>query len=359
MKRIFSIAILLYVFITNSHAQSTVSVEYNRISEGTTAVYQLTTDGKSSVWRFISTDFQGINARSEEGDLFFKSFKIGCCVVFNNPIKYYDPSGHVLGDAAIAGLLTAEVAADFVTAGALTGFEAGVDAMVLGEALNEVGENFLVSLRQSTKAFEISEGAEGLSPNQAMGVYKAKRDIGLGLTERQRATSNVIVNHRPTAHLPVRVYAGDNGMIDGIDNHGNSIYVNKSESSLYGEQEDRNESLRAPNTQTIWTDDNDVINWFMQETGGDYKFTVSYSDFGLNIGTDDISHAAVQGEGRYVYTAGYAEVRNGTLYLRNHSGHYRPGQESLRLSEPIWRGLRNGGVLDFNNIVYGTYQRAQ
>lgn len=75
MKRIFSIAILLYVFITNSHAQSTVSVEYNRISEGTTAVYQLTTDGKSSVWRFISTDFQGINARSEEGDLFFKSFK--------------------------------------------------------------------------------------------------------------------------------------------------------------------------------------------------------------------------------------------------------------------------------------------
>lgn len=303
--------------------------------------------------RFISADNQ-LGASMLQTDAYNRY-----AYTINNPIKYYDPSGHVLGDAAIAGLLTAEVAADFVTAGALTGFEAGVDAMVLGEAVDEVGANFLVSLRQSTKAFEISGGAEGLSPNQAMGVYKAKRDIGLGLTEQERATSDIWVGNRPTAYLPKQWGVGDKDVEDGIDNHGNNIYANKSKSNLGNEQRDRDNRLRRRNTPTIWTDDNDVINWFMQETGGDYKFTVSYSDFGLNIGTDDISHAAVQGEGRYVYTAGYAEVRNGTLYLRNHSGHYRPGQESLRLSEPIWRGLRNGGVLDFNNIVYGTYQRAQ
>lgn len=301
--------------------------------------------------RFISADNQ-LGASMLQTDALNRY-----AYTINNPIKYYDPSGHVLGDAEIVGLLTVEVAADFVTAGTLTGIEAGVDIAVAGEAVQEVGEGFLVALRQSTKAFELSGGAEGLHPHQAMSAYKAKRDIGLGLSDRDRATSDVWVNYRPTAYLPLRVTLDDNGIVEGIDNHGNAIYPNKSGSNLGNEQQTRNNGLRMRNTQTVWTDDNDAINWFMQETGGDYKFTISYSDYALNIGTDDISHAAVEGEGRHVYTAGYAQVRDGTLYLRNHSGHYRPGEPSLRLSEPVWRGLRNQGILDFNNIQYGTYTR--
>ncbi len=75
MKRIIGISILLNVFMVNSHAQSTLSIGYNRISEGTTSVYQLTTDGKISVWDFISTNSQDMIGLSSKGEIFFKSFK--------------------------------------------------------------------------------------------------------------------------------------------------------------------------------------------------------------------------------------------------------------------------------------------
>lgn len=280
--------------------------------------------------RFISAD-------NQPGGSIYQSDALNrYAYTLNDPIKYYDPSGH-------CGCMAAFLAIGEVFTAIFTGGEAIPEEIALDGALdeNEVGADFLAGLRETR-----SRG--GVSNEQCMAIYNSKKDAQEGLSIAQRTSIREPARpyYRPFAYPPT---AGE----AGLDNYENSIFHNQSEGEIRREVKNRNEADPA-RVRRLSSREHGYQAIADQIGGGEpYKFTVSFDDYQLSISTDHITHAALESVegGGHVYTAGYVQLRNGDLYVNDQSGHYRPSQESLKLAEPIWRSLRRYG-LQFNNIRY-------
>ncbi len=182
----------------------------------------------------------------------------------NNPIKFSDPSGHdPLTDVKIGLLFTAEAVLDIAADGALTPEELEIDA------------DFYSALRASRRVYDETQGRSGISQDEAIKAFKGKRDANRGRSLDER-TSNRDWNAntgRPNAYKPIT----SNGYGEpGIDDHGNSIYANKSPLQLQDEQTTfarnyENQTLSFGSTR----DGNAGITQLLNESTGikPYKFT--------------------------------------------------------------------------------------
>ncbi len=258
----------------------------------------------------------------------------------NNPIKFSDPSGHdPLTDVKIGLLFTAEAVLDIAADGALTPEELEIDA------------DFYSALRASRRVYDETQGRSGISQDEAIKAFKGKRDANRGrsLDERTSNRDRNANTGRPNAYKPIT----SNGYGEpGIDNHGNSIYANKSPLQLQDEQTTfarnyENQSLSFGSTR----DGNAGITQLLNESTGlkPYKFTLSFDDYQISIGTHDkCTHAALESQqgGGHVYTAGHVWMDNGQLQVVNETGHYQTSFGSLKMSDPVWR------TLGFTNIEY-------
>lgn len=286
--------------------------------------------------RFISADSRLASGKYQV-DVFNRY-----AYTINNPIRYSDPSGNtVLNDIAIAAFFTAEAVADVLTDGALTPEEVEIDA------------DFFAALRTSRKAFTDTEGSEGISQDQAMKSYKSKRDAESGKSLDDRTSDKTKDQFgRPKAYKPM-----PSCMETGIDNHGNIIYYNKSPDQLESEQRTFNKNVHDGllHYSSTKIDREAVIELIADYSDANhpYKFTLSFDDFELNVGThDQCTHAALESDrgGRHVYTAGHVWMGNdGYLNVTNETGHYHTNVSSLKMSDPIWR------TLGFNKIKYFQY----
>lgn len=250
----------------------------------------------------------------------------------NNPVKYYDANGHIAGVTALALLLQGLVA--FLTDGAAIPEEVAADAVIAEE---ETGADFMNALARANHAGAIDD-------EQSFRVYRAVRDVIAENDPAERFNAGYPDAWRPINH-------GYVGMTTpGQDNFGNVFYSNTQSANLEKELATAEQRF-ANGTAARYTEYEEIGQRL--NTGESYKFVLSFDDYSLKIGTDNISHAAVEGNGEYAYTAGYAQVNNdGDLEISNRSGHYRPSMNSLRVSAPLWQMLKDAGMLDFNNIVY-------
>ncbi len=286
--------------------------------------------------RFISADDQ-LGGKMLQTDVYNRY-----AYVINNPILYYDPSGHELGDEAISAVLLVglEVGADILTAGALTEVEVAVDAELAAEAVTEVGDDFLHALRQSRVAGTVDD-------NKAVSMYKAKRDA---------------MNPHAERNLTQEVHNPRTGSVSQEDEYGNDVFTNVGSPNAEDLESEMNtlenfrQRFESTGQYTVYGDDNASIGKAYQFPMKQFKFTLSFDDYSLKVGSsfgDELKHAAIEGRGGKVFTAGTADLEaDGRLIISDFSGHYRPTKPSLRMSDPIWRMLRNKGYLNFTTIVY-------
>jgi RHS repeat-associated protein len=286
--------------------------------------------------RFISAD-------NQPGGSIYQSDALNrYAYTLNDPIKYYDPSGHCGCFAAFLGI--GELFAAIFTGGEAIPEEIALDA-ALEEA--EMDAGFIAGLEDSRTRGEITEA-------QHASLYQNKR----------AATNGVPVENRVT---PRRAYIRGNVVqgYRGEDQMGNVIFYNNrlsEDANLGGDLELRmgflDEDIARNPGRMIWSDDYQTIAQSLNN-GGEYKFTVDVENYQLRIADPDpdlgINHDVVtrRGPGKPVYTGGYVRIQNGDLYINNHTGHYRTTEESLRLSAPIWRDLQLNHGLNFENIIYG------
>ncbi len=288
--------------------------------------------------RFISADNQLGGSRYQNDALNRYAYTL------NDPVKYYDPSGHALGFLEIGLVLGIEAVGAVVTDGAALPEEIALDATMI-EAGEEVGVDFLNALRETRASGQVSN-------EQCISIYKAKR----------------------SALLPggsqYEIHPGGLGIEDdprtiGRDIHGNDVFNNIGSADAVSLQYEIAEAAnyKNPNYADLFpnTDDLQRIGGAMERTKGfgGFKFALSFDDYSLRIShnylDDYVKHSLLTGEGREgrdVFTAGTVDIENGNLIIRNYSGHYRPNKESLKMADPIWRMMRNNGYLNFNNIIY-------
>lgn len=259
----------------------------------------------------------------------------------NNPIKYFDPSGHsVLTDIEIAAFFTAQAVVDVLTDGAATVPELELDM------------DFFEAMRVSRRIYEQTNGAEGISEDEALKIYKGKADANSALSIDDRTSDKTLGEYyRPKAYKPMPF-----SQEAGIDNHGNYIYYNKSEIELYYEKADFNELVQNNRVEhsTTRTSSYHQVYEITRRTDANrpLKFTLSFDDYHLSVGSFDdgdmITHPAIESQqgGGHVYTAGQAWYQNNTLFLSNETGHYATDFNSLKMSEPMWR------LCGFDNIQY-------
>jgi len=260
----------------------------------------------------------------------------------NNPIRYSDPTGHtILTDIEIAALFTVEAVADVLTDGAATPEELEIDA------------DFFAALKTSRKAFSDSKGAEGLSQDEAVKSYKGKRDAKNGKSIDERTDDKTPVDNTPGANYRPKAYKPmPSCSAPGIDNHGNIIFYNKSPDQVVSEQRafERNKQLETLKyASTRLNKDNLIELLNSSNPRNPYKFTLSFDDYELSIGTHNkCTHAALESQngGGHVYTAGHVWMNNGTLVVDNETGHYSTNFSSLKMSDAVWRSL------GFDNISY-------
>lgn len=232
----------------------------------------------------------------------------------NNPVQYTDPSGHVISDLLINVLMTiAEVATE---GGAVAGEE------LLDAAAEEVGPDFLEGWKMSRPRLMSEEDRSTLR-----NVYKIRRERLASLSSQNRCLNG---ESRNALEVPF---------------FNNNRYENL-----------KDELLKAKVLQdkpysgiVRYHQEEDIINAL--RTGERYKFTLSTKDFTLRIGSLQITHAVVEGEGNPVYTAGIVQFEDGKLILTNHSGHYWPTVPSMRMSAPFWNMMK-GQMLNFSSIIY-------
>lgn len=300
--------------------------------------------------RFITADDQP-GAELTESDALNRY-----AYTLNNPIKYCDPSGHFLSDLAINILLTiGDVAMDVASDGTFAIGELELDAaikaatrearieMINQQGEKEVGRDFLSALKKNR-----TPGPEGEA--QLRNIYKAQRDVG--------AKKMVFERYRTS---PAKAVPGE-------DVHGNQIFSNSKIPLLEKEIGERDELLRTSEWKRL--EDLKEIGQGLNEgdkakPGMRYKFTISVEDFKLRAGAypDDermfeweVSHPAIEGNGRDVYTAGYVQRLNvrGQIVLdvQDFSGHYLPNVKSLKMSEPFWQMMKDKGWLNFDAIRF-------
>lgn len=259
----------------------------------------------------------------------------------NDPVRNYDPSGHNLEDVFAVDWVM-DAALDIVTLGAAAPLDPIFDA-----AVDEVGLDFLKSLAQGREAnrWESYEGFD---------IFHARRfaiDRPNGLTEAARLA-------QPGAKFPVSTFVQavdgtlEPEIIPGQDAYGNSVYGNRDAGRLGTETIDRTNMVS--NTPDAWAQNNqDIARILNSNVDKTYKFTLSFDNYQLRIGDDILKHAAIEGAGRDVYTAGTVTRRgNGTLEITNNSGHYKPSLKSNYLADPLWRSLNRNNGLNFTRIIY-------
>lgn len=288
--------------------------------------------------KFITADNQ-LGAGKYETDAYNRY-----AYALNDPVKHYDPSGHFIDDwfnfdGVIGGML------------AFTDPEVEVGA-ALTEAMADVGYEFLRSLTEgvTNKVFDEQE---------AHAIYAARYLSRSGVdpaapTPKARLDQLII---KPFAEELQLVDGGTETKARvGMDSYGNEIYPNRQPSTLTSEIGTR-EGMNKPGSKAWAQSYNEIATMLDGNPRTTYKFTLSYDDYTLSIGDRTIKHAAIEGAGRDVYTAGTVTMednRDGTRTLRitNESGHYQPSLKSTHLADPIWRTLRNLYGLNFTNIIY-------
>lgn len=265
----------------------------------------------------------------------------------NDPVKNYDPTGHAITEDILLGVMNivAGVATDEASDVLILATDADVD-----EAKNIVGADFLKGMS--------GRDANTISSEKSFRIFQAKRDVRY-FTMDERFDFDAT---KPSfKRLQVIDEDGKVKTIEesvrGFDPYNNEILVNRGQSDLASEINTRDELLAAPNTRTKWAiSDNDIITTMNSSKDVEFKFTLTYENYELRIGTTDISHAAIEGNGNFLYTAGRVTLKNGevgnrVLEVTNVSGHYRPSLESNYMADPIWRCLKQNG-LQFDSIVY-------
>ncbi|NML40711.1 hypothetical protein HHL17_26170 [Chitinophaga sp. G-6-1-13] len=271
----------------------------------------------------------------------------------NNPVRNYDPSGHVLGDDLLMGLFDVIIDVAELPDPVLEAFSLGEEAAtqaVMDKGLDEtmaeawaategeLGQEFSQGLLEAV-------GQRSISKEQALAMYKARRDIAMGMTQDDR-----LQNFTRRPRLPL--FRGDQSLC-GVDAYGNSVFVNGMKDYLEGEIAEREEAMQLG--LRYWAQTNEDISEMISSGREGIKFTISFKDYSLKIGDDVLKHAAIEGEGDLVMSAGTVELKDGNLIIKNWSGHYAPTMQSLRVAEPLWRSLRRTSDLIFNQIIYKSY----
>jgi RHS repeat-associated protein len=287
--------------------------------------------------RFISAD-------NQPGGSIYQSDALNrYAYTLNDPIKYYDPSGHELGFLEIGIVLGIEAVGAVVTDGAALPEEVALDAS-MAKAGEEVGADFLNALRETRASGQVSD-------EQCISIYKAKR-------------SALSTGSQYDIH-PSGLGTEDSERIIGRDVHGNEVFNNVGSADEVSLQQEigKAANYKIPAYRDFFpnTDDLQTIGQSMERTKGigGFKFALSFDDYSLRIShnylDDFVKHSLLTGEGREgrdVFTAGTVDIENGNLIIRNWSGHYHPSKESIRMADPIWRMMRNSGYLNFNGIIY-------
>lgn len=278
--------------------------------------------------RFISAD-------NQPGGSIYQSDALNrYAYTLNDPIKYYDPSGHCGCMAAFLGI--GEVFAAIFTGGEAIPEEIAADALI--EA--EVDAGFLAGLKESRSTAEISE-------EQFESIYQAKKAAANGVPMENRTTE-------PKAFMKRRGNVGVVQGYRGTDRMGNMIFYNNpdADADLPWRIGDLNSAMTENPEKMIWSEDYQTMSESLN-SGKKYKFTVDVENYQLRIGDPDagFNHDVItkKGQNKPVYTAGYVQIKDGDVYLDNQTGHYLTTEESLRMSAPIWRSM------GFNNIYYSTH----
>ncbi|MBK9107589.1 MAG: VCBS repeat-containing protein [Saprospiraceae bacterium] len=240
----------------------------------------------------------------------------------NNPIKYYDPSGHdVLSDFAILMVIGVEVGADILTDGALTPEEAVLDEAALdAKGAEEVGGDFLKALKKSKGTV--------VSDEQRVSIYKAKRSV---VSEADSGDDNAFMqrySRKPSGECEMLRMSGE-------DKFGNSVFK-----SIGGFPDEDVESLSKKALKRSLKNDN-IVN-----------FTLSFDKYELKLGDDDLIHSTIAGQGRDVYSAGKIQIKKGNLLVYPHSGHYKADATAIKMTDPMWRMLKEQKGLKFRKIKY-------
>jgi len=268
----------------------------------------------------------------------------------NNPVKYDDPSGHMLGLNVVTFLL--QLAADVVTEGMATPEELAMDVTLADaerEAEKEVGKDFLKALRQTRG----NNAFGNFQTDELKNMYLARRDAVAGINRNglQYARSQVLNSYRESAV--------DRYGLEVFKNRGPMLQLNGFQKALKNELNflgDITSFREQPiiGRYVLSGDDNWLRNGV--RLGDGLKYTISFQDYSYSIGDTQLSHAAVEGDGRPVYTSGYIKIDNDVLSISNSSGHYVPSLNSTRVSVPKWMIMRDQGLLNFNSIRFNAHQ---
>ncbi|MBV7531424.1 FG-GAP-like repeat-containing protein [Chitinophaga sp. sic0106] len=301
--------------------------------------------------RFITADNQ-LGGKPYQSDVYNRY-----AYALNNPVKNYDPSGHFLMDAEIietfegsvelmtlVDMATAMVAPEAVLADAIEDVLATyisderfarIDELA-ALAQEEVGPHFWAALGDGLKD-------RSLTRAEIVPIYKSYRDYYQGMSVEERLN---IAIRKPKASI----FRGVNDVY-GFDAYGNRIFQNTDPEGLKDEKLERDSYLEMGWAR--WAQTPQQINEALNSSDEDFKFTISFRDFQVKVGSSIISHAAVEGEGDLTYGAGYVSLnQDNNLVLKNVTGHYRATGESLRNSASIWMQMRRAGTIQFNKIIY-------
>ncbi|MDF2188404.1 FG-GAP-like repeat-containing protein [Paraflavitalea sp. CAU 1676] len=252
--------------------------------------------------------------------------------VSNNPVQNMDPTGHFLSTVAINVLMGIVDLADPEGALALTAIEQDLTWHELENmGRHEIGHDFYNELRATSLH----------APQEMRGTY---REAYMA----QRAILHDIAN------LPVAPM--DHGYLNvaryGRDAFGTRVFFNTAPNNLEAEILTRNIGLHNPGN--IWLHNIEEVGQAIN-TGNQFKFTLSTEDFRIKISNDFMTHAALEGNGGPVYTAGMVQRVGNVLRVLNHSGHYRPTLESLRMADAWWNVMRQNEDLQFQIIEHALH----
>lgn len=242
----------------------------------------------------------------------------------NNPVKYYDPSGHAIGTIVLLGL---QFLADIFSEGLAAPEEVAVDEALAARAAEEVGEHFLNALSTSRVSGAINDA-------EAVKIYKTVR----GLANLEPLEGD---------------WVATNSAGKLADRYGNIVFRNGGATLLEDELEFREMVIDAGKGDDYAYTQRNIGRILNGNRGIRYKYVLSASDYTISIGNPAITHAAIEGAGNDAYTAGFVTLqRDGTLNIDFESGHYKPTKETMRMSEPLWYMMKNRGYLNFDRIEY-------